>query len=150
MPENTSLAPEWVDDKTINEVQFCREFLQTHPMVSVGGVFFTKDGLVPDESLLKKQIYDSIKDHVTTGLGKKVGNLLEVLRMECCVRIESMRRTARCFWMAAFQRRRTSAGTDCRWPTARMRRSLPSGSSFSLSFYTRRISPLCRSSSVTV
>ena len=35
MPENTSLAPEWVDDKTINEVQFCREFLQTHPMVSV-------------------------------------------------------------------------------------------------------------------
>ena len=85
MPENTSLAPEWVDDKTINEVQFCREFLQTHPMISVGGAFFTKDGLVPDESLLKKQIYDSIKDHVTTGLGKKVGNLLEVLRMECCV-----------------------------------------------------------------
>lgn len=85
MPENTSLAPEWVDDKTINEVLFCREFLQAHPMISVGGAFFTKDGLVPDEGLLKKQIYDSIKDHVTTGLGKKVGNLLEVLRMECCV-----------------------------------------------------------------
>lgn len=85
MPENTSLAPEWVDDKTINEVLFCREFLQTHPMISVGGAFFTKDGLLPDEGLLKKQIYDSIKDYVTTGLGKKVGNLLEVLRMECCV-----------------------------------------------------------------
>ena len=53
MPENTSLAPEWVDDKTINEVLFCREFLEEHPMVSVGGAFFTKDGLVPDESLLK-------------------------------------------------------------------------------------------------
>ena len=45
MPENTNLVPEWVDDKTINEVLFCRDFLQTHPMVSVGGAFFTKDGL---------------------------------------------------------------------------------------------------------
>ena len=42
MPENTSLAPEWVDDKTINEVLFCREFLEEHPMISVGGAFFTK------------------------------------------------------------------------------------------------------------
>ena len=41
--------------------------------------------VAPDEGLLKKQVYDSIKDHVTTGLGKRVGNLLEVLRMECCV-----------------------------------------------------------------
>lgn len=36
--------------------------------------------LAPDEGLLKKQVYDSIKDHVATGLGKRVGNLLEVLR----------------------------------------------------------------------
>lgn len=85
MPENTSLAPEWVDDKTINEVLFCREFLQTHPVISVGGAFFTKDGLVSDENLLKKQIYDKIKHHITTGLWKRVSNLVEVLRMECCV-----------------------------------------------------------------
>ena len=31
MPENTNLVPEWMDDKAINEVQFCRAFLQTHP-----------------------------------------------------------------------------------------------------------------------
>lgn len=85
MPENTSLAPEWVDDKTINEVLFCREFLEVHPMVSVGGAFFTKDGLVADENHLRKEVYDDIKHHITTGLWKKVGNLLEVLRMECCV-----------------------------------------------------------------
>ena len=54
-------------------------------MVSLGGSFFTKDGIVPDEALLKKQIYEELKTYVTTGLSKKVAGLLEVLRMECCV-----------------------------------------------------------------
>lgn len=54
-------------------------------MVSLGGSFFTKDGIVPDEALLKKQIYEELKAFVTTGLSKKVSGLLEVLRMECCV-----------------------------------------------------------------
>lgn len=77
--------PEWVDGKKINEVLFCREYLEQHPMISVGGAFFTVEGLVSDENLLKKQIYDKIKHHITTGLWKKVSNLVEVLRMECCV-----------------------------------------------------------------
>lgn len=54
-------------------------------MVSLGGSFFTKDGIVPDEALLKKQIYEELKAFVTAGLSKKVSGLLEVLRMECCV-----------------------------------------------------------------
>ena len=85
MTENPNPVPEWVNGKKINEVLFCREFLEEHPMVSVGGAFFTVEGLVSDENLLKKQIYDSIRDYITSGLGKKVANLLEVLRMECCV-----------------------------------------------------------------
>lgn len=85
MTENPNPVPKWVDGKKINEVLFCREFLEEHPMVSVGGAFFTVEGLVSDENLLKKQIYDKIKHHITTGLWKKVSNLVEVLRMECCV-----------------------------------------------------------------
>lgn len=85
MTENPNPVPEWVDGKKINEVLFCREFLEEHPMVSVGGAFFTVEGLISDENLLKKQIYDKIKYHITTGLWKKVSNLVEVLRMECCV-----------------------------------------------------------------
>lgn len=54
-------------------------------MVSLGGSFFTKDGIVPDEALLKKQIYEELKAFVTAGLSKKVSGLLEVLQMECCV-----------------------------------------------------------------
>ena len=71
MTENPNPVPEWVDGKKINEVLFCREFLEEHPMVSVGGAFFTVEGLVSDENLLKKQIYDKIKYHITTGLWKK-------------------------------------------------------------------------------
>lgn len=76
--------PEWVDGKKINEVLFCEDFLKEYPMVSLNGTFFTVDGLVSDENLLKKKIYDFLKPYVSTGLPKKVSNLLEVLRMECC------------------------------------------------------------------
>jgi hypothetical protein len=34
---------------------------------------------VSDENLLKKQIYDLLKPYVSTGIPKKVSNLLEVL-----------------------------------------------------------------------
>lgn len=82
--ENMTTVPEWVVGKKIDEVQFCAAFLKEHPMLNVNGAFFTVDGLVSDEDLLKKEIYDRIKQYVTTGLPKKVSNLLEVLRMECC------------------------------------------------------------------
>lgn len=84
MTTKPRLVPEWIEGQKINEVLFCEEFLQQYPMVSVGGTFFTVEGLVSDENLLKRRIYDRIKHHVTTGLPKKVSNLLEVLRMECC------------------------------------------------------------------
>ncbi len=77
-------APAWFDGKKINEAAFCGEFLQAHPMVSVNDSFFTVNGRVKDEGPLKKEIYNCIKPFVTTGLAKKVTNLLDVLRMECC------------------------------------------------------------------
>ena len=154
MTENPNPVPEWVDGKKINEVLFCREFLEEHPMVSVGGAFFTKDGLVADENRLRKEVYDDIKHHITTGLWKKVSNLVEVLRMECCVetlplhedRIHVANGTV--FLDGNFSEEK-DFGTACRWPTARMHRSPSSGWAFSLSFCTRRISPPCRSSSAT-
>lgn len=38
--------PFWYDGKSVNEVGFCEEFLQQHPMVCVGGSFFTKPALL--------------------------------------------------------------------------------------------------------
>lgn len=76
--------PVWLDGKKINEAMFCEEFLQDHRMLSVSDAFFTVNGRVDDENRLKKEIYDLIKPHVTSGIAKKVTNLLDVLRMECC------------------------------------------------------------------
>ena len=46
--------------------------------------FFTVNGRVHDENRLKKVIYERIKYYVTSGIAKKVTNLLDVMRMECC------------------------------------------------------------------
>ena len=76
--------PAWFDGKKINEAMFCAEFLRDYPMITVNGAFFTVNGRVHDENRLKKVIYDRIKYYVTSGIAKKVTNLLDVMRMECC------------------------------------------------------------------
>lgn len=85
MEINENQTPAWFAKKTLDEVIFCYEFLDKHPMVSLNGTFFTKNGIVSDENLLKKQIFDELKDHINKGLPKKVNTLLEVLRLECAV-----------------------------------------------------------------
>ena len=82
---NEQTTPAWFEKKTLNEVIFCCEFLLNHPMVSVGGAFFTKNGIVADEDTLKKMIFDELKDHIGSGLPKKVNTLLEVLRLEASI-----------------------------------------------------------------
>ena len=74
--------PEWYDGKHVNEVKFCEEFLREHPMKSVNGTFFTVEGRVTDEDALRREIYEMLKPHFSTGLGKRVNNLLEALRLE--------------------------------------------------------------------
>ena len=75
--------PEWVIGNSIHEVAFCTEFLEEHPMKSVGGKFYTTNGQIHDESALRKEVFDLIKPYVTSSLSKKVSNLIEVMRMEC-------------------------------------------------------------------
>ena len=77
-------AVAWFDGKAINEALFCEEFLRDYPMISVGGTFFTVNGLVNDEIRLEKEIYTRIKPYVTTNLSKRVKSLLDVMRIECC------------------------------------------------------------------
>lgn len=74
----------WFDGKAINEVIFCEKFLRDYPMITVNGTFFTVNGIVNDENRLKKEIYDRIKPYVTSNIAKRVTNLLDVMRMECC------------------------------------------------------------------
>ena len=63
------------------EPVFCRSFLREHPMRCIRGRFYTVDGLVADESGLKKEIYDQISPWLETKTARKVDNLLNALRM---------------------------------------------------------------------
>lgn len=59
--KTTAERPSWYDGKFLNEVGFCEEFLQQHPMVRVGGSFFTKDGRITDEESVRKEIYEILR-----------------------------------------------------------------------------------------
>ncbi len=47
--------PEWYDGRHINEVLFCQQFLDKHPMKCVRGRLFTVDGLIEDEGQMQKR-----------------------------------------------------------------------------------------------
>jgi len=80
VPRNP-MWPDWFDGKKIDEVTFCGLFLRDHPMKCIDGRFFTPDGPVEDEAVIKQLILDEVQVVITNGLSKKVSNLLETLRM---------------------------------------------------------------------
>ena len=77
--------PFWYDGKSVNEVGFCEEFLQQHPMVRVGGSFFTKDGRITDEESVRKEIYEMLRPYLNCGLAKRASGLLEMVKLEAYV-----------------------------------------------------------------
>lgn len=79
---NNLILPDWFDGKHLNEVLFCQRFLEQNPMKSINGTFFNVEGRIRDENQLKKKIYDWIKPYLTTGISKRVTNLLDVMRVE--------------------------------------------------------------------
>ena len=74
--------PDWFEEKVLDEVAFCKEFLLEHPMIHVKGSFFTVDGRVTDEDALRKQIYEKLSPFVKAGLSHRVESLLSNLRKE--------------------------------------------------------------------
>lgn len=75
-------VPEWFDGKRINEVLFSQDFLDRYPMKCINGQLFTEDGVVEDEEWVKQLILNEIRDCITTGLHKRVSNLLEVIKLQ--------------------------------------------------------------------
>ena len=59
LPFEDSL-PDWFDGKRINEVLFCQQFLDKHPMKCVRGRLFTVDGLIEDEGQIGNLILEEI------------------------------------------------------------------------------------------
>ena len=74
--------PVWFDGKKVNESAFCRSFLTRYPMICVSGSFFTKDGRICDENMLRREIYNVVHPYIKSGVAKKLDGILELLRVE--------------------------------------------------------------------
>ena len=62
--------PDWYDGRHINEVLFCQQFLDKHPMKCVRGRLFTVDGLIEDEGQIGNLILEEISGVLTANLSK--------------------------------------------------------------------------------
>ena len=74
--------PDWYDGKHINEVLFCQQFLDKHPMKCVRGRLFTVDGLIEDEGQIGNLILEEISGVLTANLSKTVANLLASIKLQ--------------------------------------------------------------------
>ena len=75
--------PDWMLDKaTVNELKFCKCFVEKHPLKCIKGRFYDYDGLV-DENALGNEIYRMLRQGVWIGLSKKVTLIMDTLRHYC-------------------------------------------------------------------
>ena len=79
---DTAGVAEWYDGRHINEVLFCQQFLEKHPMKCVRGRLFTVDGLIEDEGQIGNLILEEISGCLTSGLSKVVTNLLASIKLQ--------------------------------------------------------------------
>ena len=77
--------PSWYDGQSINEALFCQEFLSSHKLLFTEGTFFTVNGRMVDETPLKVEIYQALKNFAVTNIPKKITNIIELLKITAFV-----------------------------------------------------------------
>lgn len=86
---NTSISDKedpliWVNEKEkIIEPLFADYFLSLHPMKCFHDRLFTVDGMIDDETTLKKEIYELVRDYVKSGIARKTELLLQAIKLAC-------------------------------------------------------------------
>lgn len=87
VPETDDMEEEsliWVDEKgKIIEPLFADCFLHSHPMLCFHNRLFTVDGVIDDETALKKEIYDVVRNWVKSGVARKTDLLLQAVKLSC-------------------------------------------------------------------
>ena len=73
--------PSWYDGKVINETAFCQDFLTRHKIAFTENAFFTPEGRITDENLLKEQIFRQLEPYATTGVTRKITYIIELLKI---------------------------------------------------------------------
>ena len=76
-------SPDWVIDyNSVNEVKFCKYFVQKNPMICVGGKLFNVDGEI-EADRINNEISREIMKYMMTGISKKVKAISDALKLYC-------------------------------------------------------------------
>lgn len=79
----TDEVPAWLLKKgQIDEPMFCQIFLGNMPLLYIDDTFLSMNGAV-DEQELTSIIYNSIKEHISTGTARRVESIIKSMKMEC-------------------------------------------------------------------
>lgn len=75
--------PTWLGKQGhVDEVEFSRQFYMQNYIVYQDGAYFSTEGRIANEEILRHRIYEQIRAHVRTGLAAKVDRILENLQLE--------------------------------------------------------------------
>ncbi|MCM1329532.1 MAG: DUF5906 domain-containing protein [Ruminococcus sp.] len=74
--------PDWFENNAVNEVKFCKEFLDGRLLKCVGDRFYSVDGAVSDDKIAG-EIFDKISPYVTSNIARKSENLMKALKYQC-------------------------------------------------------------------
>jgi len=87
MDEQVISYPPWVivsakGKLTVNEVEFCKMFLQNRNLKCIGGQFCDMNGEVSEDEI-KHEISKIITEHIVEGVSGKVKSVTETLKLRC-------------------------------------------------------------------
>ena len=77
--------PVWFDGQNINEALFCEEFLQESRIIFANRAFFTPNGRVTDDIVLRGEVYEKLKNYTISSVPQKIKNIMELLKLEAMV-----------------------------------------------------------------
>lgn len=74
--------PVWIDERgKIIEPEYCRDFLSRHPIRCINDRFYTVEGPLPDESKLKRTIYEEISPWLHAKVAQTVEQIIKALKL---------------------------------------------------------------------
>ena len=77
--------PVWFDGQNINEALFREEFLQESRIIFANRAFFTPNGRVTDDIVLRGEVYEKLKSYTISSVPQKIKNIMELLKLEAMV-----------------------------------------------------------------
>lgn len=73
--------PIWFDGKSINEIFFSEYFAKKYKLIYSEGAFFTPEGKISDESIIKSLILNEVKQYISVGITKKINSIMDLLKI---------------------------------------------------------------------